>query len=106
VKALEQRWLEVSLDPVLFVSAAHVSLSIICLYVLTCGIRATFMLFCSALNFLLNPIIYFVNIIIVHIQLKNMNFDMGIFSIVSILFILITCFAVNFDMGCFLSPTV
>jgi hypothetical protein len=38
VEALEQRWLEVSLNPVLFISAAHVSLSIICLYVLTPGV--------------------------------------------------------------------
>jgi hypothetical protein len=60
MKTLEQIWLEISLDPVLFIFVVHVSLSIICLCVLTCGIRATSMLFCLALKFVES--IIFVNI--------------------------------------------
>jgi hypothetical protein len=35
VETLEQRWLELSLDTYILFSAEHVSLSIICLFVLT-----------------------------------------------------------------------
>jgi hypothetical protein len=51
----EQICLEVSLDPYLLFSAAHVSLSIICLYVLTCGIRANLYAILLSNKFLLNP---------------------------------------------------